>query len=112
MAMDAMAPWDATRWFDLPTESIFAFAMNQTLILAPFEIRRVALFIGVPASSAGINVSIGLGAGPLSGIAVTPNQPLVLTFASHGPLVQQTVQAFSSSNQNVTFWQLLLRDWP
>jgi hypothetical protein len=107
-----LSPWESLRWFDTPTVSNFTGDGSTSLVIAPFNGRRVVLILST-ATSGGLFVApvLPLGAGQ-SGFNLTPNYPLILTQQEHGALVQQTwfMQIGIAASVNVI--EVALRDWP
>lgn len=108
----ALPPWDAARWFQPVTETLFSGALVQQQILTGDPMR-----VAIGFSAFGQNayyVSIHGGQVTGQGVAVSAQfQPAWLWFADAGPLIQQAWYATGGGvGTNLTVYTVSLRAWP
>lgn len=110
-----MPPWEANRWFFLPTEVTNGLTPTAVNPLVSANPMRVGLIFSAPgANTAAISVSINEITVISSGIGLQPGQlPLMITHHDYGPICQMAwFGAAGGAGQKLTVTELVLRDWP
>jgi len=114
MGFDNLPPWEAFWHFDAPKAALYDFAVASPVQIALPDTQRVLIVAGLTGTGQGANLGINE-----SGLAVSvgwfiqpSNQPLVISHAQWGPLVQH--QSWVSGGAGNILYVVLvnLRDWP
>lgn len=115
MGFERLPPWDANKWFFVPTETtngLLPTAVNPLCLANPM---RVGLIFSAPGgNTSAVSVSINQITTIAQGIGLGVNSlPLMLTHQDWGALVQQQwFGASGGAGQKLTVTELVLRDWP
>lgn len=111
-ALDSLPPWEAIPYFELPRETAVALTANVSKQIVGANPQRVALIMAAQGVSAVI-VSTKNPASAASGIQLLGSLPPVqLLFQETGPLCQQAWFGFTTFDQSVTVYEVVLSKWP
>ena len=115
MGFEVLPPWDANRWFFIPTEVTNGLAVTAVNPLVDANPMRVGLIFSAPGSNtSAISISINEITLISQGIGLpVGSPPFEILHKDHGSLVQQAwFGAAGGAGQKITVTEIILRDWP
>lgn len=110
-----MSPMDEYRWFEAPTVTNLTLTQNVATQLVKRNVRRVALFFGLPVSSpAPVNISIGNNVSATHGMEITAGTvPFIFIVKDHGNAPQEEWWGFTNGLSVILhITEIILIDWP